>query len=129
MFNKIAVKKCILATLLMLLGGGSAAADDTLIAKGKALFVVCKSCHATNVTPTIKIGPSLKGILNRDVASITTFSYSTAMNEVAVFKWDETKLDAWLQNPQKVVPGNMMSFAGLKKPSQREAIIAYLKTL
>lgn len=112
----------------MLWGSGTALADEQLVTKGKALFVVCKSCHITDDTPSIKIGPSLKGIMNRDVASITTFSYSKALSG-ASFKWDETQLDAWLQSPQKVVPGNMMSFAGLQNPSQREAIIAYLKTL
>lgn len=128
MLKKFTVKSVAIATLVTLLGVSSASANDSLVAKGKALFVVCQSCHTIDDSPTIRIGPSLKGILNRDAASITTFSYSTALSKAA-FKWEEAQLDAWLQNPQNVVPGNMMSFAGLPNPSQREAIIAYLKTL
>jgi cytochrome c len=38
-------------------------------------------------------------------------------------------LDKWLTNPQAFVPGNSMSFPGLKKESTRDDVIAYLKAV
>ncbi|GGF79216.1 cytochrome c [Alteromonas lipolytica] len=116
--------------MLVLLAGNKAMANEQakLAAKGKALFVVCQACHTTTDRASIKIGPSLQGIVGRDAGSLTTFSYSTALSEAA-FSWDEASLDKWLQSPATLVPGNIMSFAGLSDEGQRKAIIAYLKTL
>ena len=41
--------------------------------------------------------------------------------------WDEANLDAYLANPRKAVKGTRMAFAGLRKDSQRQDVIAYLK--
>jgi cytochrome c len=43
--------------------------------------------------------------------------------------WDAKTLDAYLQNPQTVVPGNLMPFSGLGDAKQRADLIAYLATL
>ena len=42
-------------------------------------------------------------------------------------KWDEATLDKWIENPRALVPGNRMSFPGLKDAAKRQEIIAYLK--
>ena len=44
------------------------------------------------------------------------------------FAWDETRLDAWMSNPQALIPGSMMAYRQAK-PETRAAIIAYLKGL
>ena len=43
-------------------------------------------------------------------------------------KWDEATLAKYLENPKELVPGNKMSFAGIKKEDDRNNVIAYLKT-
>ena len=43
--------------------------------------------------------------------------------------WDEKALDAFLDNPQKVVPGTTMPFSGIANPRERADLIAYLETL
>jgi cytochrome c len=43
--------------------------------------------------------------------------------------WDDKILDAYLEAPQKVVPGNRMPYAGMKEPRDRADVIAYLSTL
>jgi cytochrome c len=43
--------------------------------------------------------------------------------------WSEKTLDAYLESPQKAVPGNRMPFAGLKDAEDRADVIAYLATL
>ena len=42
--------------------------------------------------------------------------------------WDVATLDAYLTDPQKVVPGNKMPFPGLKTERERSAVIAFLAT-
>ena len=46
----------------------------------------------------------------------------------ADFAWDEARLDAWLTNPQAVIPGVTMVYRQAK-PETRAAIITYLKEL
>ena len=46
----------------------------------------------------------------------------------ADFAWDEARLDAWLTNPQAVLPGVVMPYRQAKADT-RAAIIAYLKGL
>jgi cytochrome c len=46
----------------------------------------------------------------------------------ADFVWDDTRLDAYLANPQAMVPGSIMAYRQ-PKPETRAAIIAYLKEL
>src|SRR5215813_6576853 len=59
----------------------------------------CATCHTTNLTDAVRQGPSLYGIVGRKVGTAQGFHYSTGF-ATADFVWDETKLDAWLTNPQ-----------------------------
>jgi cytochrome c len=43
--------------------------------------------------------------------------------------WDPKTLDAFIAEPQKVVPGTVMPFAGLPDAGQRASLVAYLRTL
>ncbi|MGB8557582.1 MAG: hypothetical protein WCD62_03900 [Pseudolabrys sp.] len=40
--------------------------------------------------------------------------------------WDVATLDAYLSDPQRLVPGNKMPFPGLKTENERNAVIAFL---
>jgi nitrite reductase (NO-forming) len=40
--------------------------------------------------------------------------------------WDAATLEAYLLDPQKLVPQNKMPFAGLKTANERKDVIAYL---
>lgn len=93
---------------------------------GKQVFAQCAACHA--VTNTNGVGPSLLGVVGRASASVPGFRYSPAMKR-AKLTWDEKTLDAYIANPQAVVPGNLMPFSGLSDVKQRADLIAYLKTL
>jgi len=41
--------------------------------------------------------------------------------------WDEESLDGYLTRPSKFMPGNKMTFIGLKKQEDRDAVQAYMK--
>jgi cytochrome c len=80
------------------------------------------------VDGSIATGPTLKGVIGRKSGTVPGFRYSRAMKSAEI-TWDEVSLDRYLSNPQDVVPGNIMPFAGVLDPAQRAKLIAYLKTL
>jgi cytochrome c len=41
--------------------------------------------------------------------------------------WDAGKLDQWLADPKGFLPGNRMTFVGLKQEKDRRDVIAYIK--
>lgn len=98
-------------------------------AKGEKVFVKCKTCHDVDKGVN-RVGPTLKGVVGRPVASIEGFKYSDDMiakgKEGAV--WDEATLTTYLPDPKAYVPKTKMAFAGLKKPEDIADLIAYLKT-
>jgi cytochrome c len=95
---------------------------------GPALFKQqCGTCHTTDASEPFRQGPPLGKVVGRQAGKVDGFHYSPAFAK-ANFVWDETKLDAWLSDPQAVVPGAVMAYRQAK-PETRAAIIAYLKEL
>jgi cytochrome c len=93
---------------------------------GKTVFQACAACHATDHAN--RVGPGLEGIVGRKAGTATGFSYSNAMKSSGIV-WDDKLLNAYVQSPQKVVPGNRMPYAGLNNPTDRTDLVAYLDTL
>lgn len=97
---------------------------------GKKLFTArCGVCHWDPGKPgeQVRMGPSLDGVVGRKAGTHPKFTrYSKAMKEFGK-PWTEATLNSYLDNPRKIVPGTNMAFAGLKKPEERAAIVAYLK--
>ena len=89
---------------------------------GKQAFAACAPCHAPDQNG---VGPKLGGVLNRTAGSVEGFRYSRAMKNAGIV-WDEKTLDAYLAEPQKSVPGNLMPFSGIADAQQRRDLIAYL---
>jgi cytochrome c len=84
----------------------------------------CAKCHTLDKD---KEGPHLRGIFGRPAASVPSFQYSDALKS-AKFTWDETSLNTWLTDPDKMIPDNDMAFH-LDSAADRKAVIAYLKSL
>lgn len=87
----------------------------------------CATCHTTNPSDPVRQGPSLHKIVGRAAGKADGFRYSDGLAK-ADFVWDDIRLDAWLANPQAVIPGAVMVYRQTK-PETRAAIIAYLKEL
>lgn len=94
-------------------------------AAGARTWKLCQSCHLTVEGAGALVGPNLHGIFGRQVASAPGFDYSPAL-KAETFTWTPEQLDHWLANPSTFVKGNRMSFAGVRKESDRQAVIAYL---
>ena len=114
-----AEKATILATLPAPYNAGDLAA-------GKSTFALCQSCHTITQGGPNKTGPNLYGVFGRVAGTHEGFNYSDAV-KAAGFTWDAEKLDAWLANPKTFLPGNRMTFVGLKDAEKRRDLIAYLK--
>ena len=87
----------------------------------------CATCHTTNLSDPVRQGPSLFKIVGRPAGKIDGFHYSAGFAK-ADFVWDEARLDAWLTNPQEMIPGAVMAYRQAK-PETRAAVITYLKEL
>jgi cytochrome c len=93
---------------------------------GKTVFKACAACHATDHAN--RVGPGLEGIIGRKAGTAPGFGYSNAMKKSDIV-WDTKILDAYLESPQQVVPGNRMPYAGLKNATDRTDLVAYLAAL
>ena len=87
----------------------------------------CAVCHTVNLTDAQRQGPTLAKVVGRKAGNVDGFKYSAGFAQ-ADFIWDESKLDAWLTNPQAVIPGAIMAYKQAK-PEIRTAIMTYLKGL
>lgn len=97
------------------------ASDEGLMAFNNA----CRTCHTTKEGDN-RLGPHLYGIVGRKAGAVQGYGYSSAMKD-AGFEWDETRLDAFIANPEAVVPGNSMKpFSGIQNAEERKKIISYL---
>jgi cytochrome c len=114
----------LLSCTALLCVGATASAQDS--AAGKKAFAQCAACHS--VDGTNGVGPSLQGVIGRKAGSFAGFRYSRAMKAAAT-TWDAVSLEAFIADPQKAVPGNVMPFAGVPDARERADIAAYLATL
>ncbi|WP_434613889.1 c-type cytochrome [Tabrizicola sp. M-4] len=105
-------------------------ADPALIAAGEKAFKKCAACHKVGDGAKNATGPHLNGVVDRVAGMVDGFKYSKPLTEMAAagLVWDAASLSAFLENPKGFMKGTKMTFAGLKKPEERDAIIAYLAT-
>ncbi len=104
------------------------AVPDAAAPDGAKLFKnQCATCHTVHASDPKRQGPTLEGVFGRKAGSVTDFHYSAGFAK-ADWTWDDAHLDAWLTNPQAVIPGAIMPYRQ-GKAEVRAAIIGYLKDL
>jgi cytochrome c len=95
-------------------------------AQGAKVAKKCLTCHSLDKDGPNKIGPALWGVVGRAAGTHEGFAYSDAMKNSGK-TWSLQELDAYLTEPKAVVPGNKMSFVGVKKPEERAALLRWLR--
>jgi cytochrome c len=95
---------------------------------GKSKAQACMTCHDLSPGGPDRIGPNLWQVVGRDIASRSGFAYSSAMT-TQQGNWSYELLDDFLAHPARTVPGTKMTFAGLRRPEDRAAVIRFLATL
>src|SRR5260370_16805683 len=110
----------IVATVL---SPASAANGDA--GRGQRVFNACAACHSLEPNRNMT-GPSLAQLWNRKAGGLPGFErYSDVMTSSGIV-WDDKTLDHWITEPQHLIPGNQITFAGLKNPQQRAHLPSFL---
>ena len=97
-------------------------------ANGARLSRICRTCHEVSEGTGHRVGPNLWGIAGAEAARHGDFRYSAALSRAEIV-WDREALDAYLLDPQGLVPGGRMAYAGMPEAADRRDVIAYLETL
>jgi cytochrome c len=113
---------CLAAALIIAAAGAARAEGDA--ARGEKRFEECVACHALEKDKE-SVGPSLYGVFGRKAGEGGDFRYSPALKRSGIV-WDERTIDTFIVDPQAVVPGNRMPFAGIADAAARADLIAYL---
>lgn len=96
---------------------------------GKDVFKACTSCHTPQKGGPAGTGPNLWGVLGRDVGKSGGFTkYSPAMAAKGG-QWDWKSLANYLYDPKGFIPGNIMSFAGVKDEQDLANLLVFLRSL
>lgn len=94
--------------------------------RGQRIFQACAPCHSLEPDRNMT-GPSLARLWHRKAGTLPSFDrYSPAL-KASHIEWDDKTLDEWIVDPQHLVPGNQMTFPGIKDAQQRKDLIAFLK--
>lgn len=108
----------------------AAAPDPELVAAGEKVFRKCKACHMVGEGAKNRVGPVLNGVMGATMGGHDDFKYSGVFEDAAAEDrvWDDAAMAEFLAAPKSYMKGTKMSFAGLKKEEDIDAIIAYLKS-
>lgn len=104
---------------------GSTLAQAQADARGAKAFEACAACH-TLKQDLNEVGPTLHGIVGRRAGEVDGFRYSPALKRSGI-TWSEKTLDAFIADPQGIVPGNRMPYSGMPDATERAALIRYLR--
>jgi cytochrome c len=100
---------------------GWAAEGD--VVRGERIYERCGACHSLERNRT---GPKHCGLFGRRAGSLPGYAYSRAMMKSGI-TWDAGTLDRFLVDPLKAMPGTKMGYAGVKDPTDRSDLLAYLE--
>lgn len=116
-------RACVFMTAC-LVSVSAVAAEDAQ--RGAKAYQACVACHSLEPGRHFT-GPSLAQIFGRKAGAAPGFQrYSDALQKSGVV-CDEKTLDAWLRDPAGFIPGNVMTFPGLKDDKVRSDLILYVK--
>jgi cytochrome c len=113
-----------LFTAIMLLSAAPAMAADP--DEAAAELQKCKICHTLDTGGANRVGPNLHGVFGRKAGTVAGFNYSDVMRNSGIV-WDDDSLAKFLRGPQESMPGNRMSFPGVKDEATLSDLLEQLK--
>ncbi|MEE3502864.1 c-type cytochrome [Acidiphilium acidophilum] len=97
--------------------------------KGQSFFEQqCSACHTITKGGANGVGPNLYGIVGAPMFAKAGYTFSGAVKKAASGNWTPHKLNEWLYDPMKDVPGTHMAYPGVKNNQVRADLIDYLNT-
>lgn len=98
-------------------------------AAGKEIFTArCFQCHTSDKGGAVKQGPNLHGVMGRDIGKGGGFTRFSPALAGKGGKWDWQGLAHYLYDPKEYIPGNQMSFPGLKDEQDLAALLVFLNS-
>jgi cytochrome c len=98
------------------------------VERGRGAARVCGSCHTLDSGGPNRTGPNLWGLVGRPIARHGGFAYSPALTSQDG-SWTYERLDKFLASPARTVPGTKMAFGGVRNPTDRANLLAFLGSL
>ena len=98
--------------------------------RGERVFQRCYACHSVVAGEDRLPGPNLRGVLGRRAGTAPGFEFSPAMIKAGAARglvWTRAALDAFLADPQGMLPGTTMTMPGLPDADDRRDVIDYLE--
>jgi cytochrome c len=124
MMNRI--RAVAMATLVLIVLPYQVGAEPGDISGGERMYRACAACHSLEPDRNMT-GPSLAEVWNRKSGSLASFPrYSPALKSAGII-WNDDTLDEWIKDPQHFIPGNTMTFPGIRNAQQRTDLLAFLK--
>lgn len=99
------------------------------IERGKAVAKACAACHVFENNGKNGVGPNLYGVIGRKKQSASGYSYSGDLAKQGGDTWNYAEIAKFLWKPKAYAANTKMTYAGIKKPEDRAAVVAYLRTL
>lgn len=113
------------AALLLVAAGAQAQPAGGDAARGRTLYESrCIACHSADAH---RVGPAHKGVVGRKAGGAAGYDYSPALAASKV-RWDARTLEAWLTDPERLIPGQKMGYR-VEAQQDRTDLIAYLASL
>jgi len=114
------------AAMLPVLLAYHASAETGDVPEGARVYRACAPCHSLEPNKNMT-GPNLSELWNRQAGSLPSFHrYSPALKSAGII-WNDDTLNEWVKDPQQFVPGNTMTFPGIKDAHARADLLAFLK--
>ncbi len=104
------------------------ATEPPKVDRGARLFKRCGTCHTLDKDGRHKVGPNLYGIFGAKAAAKADFPrYSKAMKESGII-WTDENLAEYTKNPREFMPGNGMTFAGIRNDEDIQLLLEYMRS-
>jgi cytochrome c len=99
------------------------------VARGQKISKACAACHSFDKGGPNGVGPNLWNVVGAKKQAVPGFTYSGVLNAQGEDYWTYAALNKYLWKPKKYAPGTKMNYVGIKKPEDRAAMVAWLRTL
>jgi cytochrome c len=113
----------IVGAVMLAISAGAAVAQS--VADGEKDFAMCRACHQVGDNAENMLGPQLNGLDGRKAGSVADYPYSEAMKNAGI-TWNAATFTQYIHDPQAMVKGTKMPFAGIKDDKKVADLWAYL---
>lgn len=115
----------VLAVILLVSSVCHAQSNSTAESGADLFRLKCAACHSVTCN---RQGPKLEGVFGRAAGGVADFPQYTAELKASGIVWTDETMDAYLRDPNKLVPGTSMAAWGrVDNADQRRALIAHMR--